>query len=114
MFMKPEIQENLQTVIEQGRLIQSFVNGISFEDYLSDEKTRLAVERSFEIIGEALNRAYKLDPDTIDSITDYRKIISFRNILAHCYDSIEDRIVWGVIEESLPSLLSDAVNLIAI
>jgi uncharacterized protein with HEPN domain len=55
--MKPELQENLQTVIEQGRLIQSFVNGISFEVYQSDEKTRLAVERCFEIIGEALNRA---------------------------------------------------------
>lgn len=112
--MKPELQENLQTVIEQGRLIQSFVNGISFEFYQSDEKTRLAVERCFEIIGEALNRAYKLDPETVDSITDYRKIISFRNILAHCYDSVEDRLVWGVIEESLPSLLSDVMNLIAV
>ena len=112
--MKPELQENLETVIEQGRLIQSFVNGISFEVYQSDEKTRLAVERCFEIIGEALNRAYKLDPETVDSITDYRKIISFRNILAHCYDSVEDRLVWGVIEESLPSLLSDVMNLMAV
>ena len=112
--MKPELQENLQTVIEQGRLIQSFVNGISFVVYQSDEKTRLAVKRCFEIIGEALNRAYKLDPETVDSITDYRKIISFRNILAHCYNSVEDRLVWGVIEESLPSLLSDVMSLMAI
>ena len=95
--MNPELQENFDTVIEQGRLIQSFVNGMSFEAYLSDEKTRLAVERSFEIIGEALNRSYKLDPEAVDSVTDCRKIISFRNILAHCYDSIEDRIVWGII-----------------
>jgi uncharacterized protein with HEPN domain len=34
--------------------------------------------------------------------------------LAHCYDSVEDRLVWGVIEESLPSLLSDVMNLIAV
>ena len=74
----------------------------------------MAVERCFEIIGEALNRAYKLYPETVDSITDYRKIISFRNILAHCYDSVEDRLVWGVIEESLPSLLSDVMSLMAI
>jgi uncharacterized protein with HEPN domain len=112
--MKPQFRENLETVIEQGRVILSFVSGMTFEIYVSDDKTKLAVERSFEIIGEALNRAYKLDPETIDSITDYRKIISFRNILAHCYDSVEDRLVWGVIEESLPSLLSDVMNLMAV
>jgi uncharacterized protein with HEPN domain len=65
------------------------------------------VERSFEIIGEALNRSFKIDPELVDGIPNYRQIISFRNILAHCYDTVEDRIVWGIIEESLPSLLSD-------
>jgi uncharacterized protein with HEPN domain len=65
------------------------------------------VERSFEIIGEALNRSFKIDPELVDEIPNYRQIISFRNILAHCYDTVEDRIVWGIIEESLPRLLSD-------
>ena len=111
--MKPQFRENLETVIEQGRGILSFVSGMNFESYVSDDKTKLAVERSFEIIGEALNRAYKLDPETVDSIVDYRKIISFRNILAHCYDSIEDRIVWGIIEDSLPSLLRDVSVLLS-
>jgi len=50
----------------------------------------LAVERSFEIIGEALNRVKKIDPETLEKIHEHRSIISFRNILAHAYDGIED------------------------
>jgi len=65
------------------------------------------VERSFEIIGEALNRSFKIDPELVEEIPNYRQIIAFRNILAHRYDTVEDRIVWGIIEESLPRLLSD-------
>jgi len=104
--MKPELRENLEDALRHGRDIQRFISGMSLEQYSGDDKTRLAVERSFEIIGEALNRSYKLDPELIDTIPNYRQIISFRNILAHCYDTVEDKIVWGIIEESLPLLLN--------
>ena len=110
--MKPELRENLEDALKHGREIQRFVSGMSLEHYSSDEKTRLAVERSFEIIGEALNRSCKLDPELVDAIPNYRQIISFRNILAHCYDTVEDRIVWGIIEESLPHLLGDLESLL--
>ena len=103
--MKPELRENLETILEQGALITGFVSDMDFESYARDAKTSLAVERCFEIIGEALNRASKQDPDMIDTIGCHRQIISFRNILAHCYDAIEDKIVWGIIQESLPQLL---------
>lgn len=104
--MKPELRENLETILEQGALIKGFISEMDFESYARDEKTSLAVERCFEIIGEALNRASKQDPEMIDSIGCHRQIISVRNILAHCYDTIEDKIVWGIIQESLPQLLS--------
>jgi uncharacterized protein with HEPN domain len=110
--MKPELRDNLEDAQKHGREILNFVSGMSLEQYSEDEKTRLAVERLFEIIGEALNRSYKLDPELVDSIPNYRQIISFRNILAHCYDTVEDRIVWGIIEESLPQLLSDLESLL--
>jgi uncharacterized protein with HEPN domain len=110
--MKPELRDNLEDALKHGREILNFVSGMSLEQYSEDEKTRLAVERLFEIIGEALNRSYKLDPELVDSIPNYRQIISFRNILAHCYDTVEDRIVWGIIEESLPQLLSDLESLL--
>lgn len=110
--MKPELHDNLEDALKYGREILTFVSGMSLEEYSDDEKTRLAVERLFEIIGEALNRSYKLDPELVDSIPNYRQIISFRNILAHCYDTVEDRIVWGIIEESLPQLLTDLESLL--
>ena len=110
--MKPELRDNLEDALKHGREILNFVSGMSLEQYSEDEKTRLAVERLFEIIGEALNRSYKLDPELVNSIPNYRQIISFRNILAHCYDTVEDRIVWGIIEESLPQLLSDLESLL--
>ena len=110
--MKPELRDNLEDALKHGREILNFVSGMSLEQYSEDEKTRLAVERLFEIIGEALNRSYKVEPELVDSIPNYRQIISFRNILAHCYDTVEDRIVWGIIEESLPQLLSDLESLL--
>lgn len=110
--MKLEVRENLEAILLQGREIQSFVRDLEIESYSKDAKTRLAVERSFEIIGEALKRSFKEDPDTIATISNYRQIISFRNILAHCYDSIEDKIVWGIIEEALPPLLERVETLL--
>jgi uncharacterized protein with HEPN domain len=110
--MKPELQEHLETILEQGALIQGFTCGMDYPSYSKDEKTCLAVERSFEIIGEALNRAYKQDPEMVEAIPCYRQIISFRNILAHCYDTVEDKIVWGIIEDSLPRLLSQVQSLL--
>lgn len=73
--MKPELRDNLEDALKHGREILNFVSGMSLEQYSEDEKTRLAVERLFEIIGEALNRSYKLDPELVDSIPNYRQII---------------------------------------
>ena len=70
------------------------------------------MERKFEIIGEALNRIRSADETLLDQIRDSRSIISFRNILAHGYDTIEDRIVWGVIENDLKTLLEDVEALL--
>lgn len=111
--MKPELRENLEEALRRGHEVQKFVAGLTLEAYAADGKTRLAVERSFEIIGEALNRSFKIAPDQIDSIRNYRQIISFRNILAHCYDTVEDRIVWGIIEGSLPELIEDLHSLLS-
>lgn len=109
---RPELRENLEEALRRGHEIQKFVEGLTLEQYSSDDKTRLAVERSFEIIGEALNRSIKIAPEPVDAIRNHRQIISFRNILAHCYDTVEDRIVWGIIARSLPELIEDLDKLL--
>ena len=59
------------------------VENETFANYQNDRRLRWAVERGFEIIGEALTQLNKIDPSTAQSITDWQAIIGFRNILIH-------------------------------
>jgi uncharacterized protein with HEPN domain len=95
--------------------IARFTAGRTFRDYLADEMLRAAVERQFEIIGEALAGLRRVDPARAATITDLPRIVAFRNILIHAYATMDDRLVWEVIEhdlaglrESLARLLSEA------
>jgi uncharacterized protein with HEPN domain len=110
--MDNRTREWLQDILDQANEIQSFTVGLTFQTYQLDRKTQAAVERKFEIIGEALNRIRAADEELLENIRDCRRIISFRNILAHGYDAIEDRIVWGIIESDLGTLLEDVGTLL--
>ena len=68
---------------------------------------RAAVERQFEIIGEAMARLARVDEQIVAGIDHYRRIIDFRNILIHRYADVDDRLVWNVVETNLPTLVRD-------
>jgi len=68
---------------------------------------RAAIERQCEIIGEALRRLAKIDADPCSRISDSARIIAFRNILAHGYADVDDRIVWDTVESKVPILLRE-------
>ncbi len=110
--MKDEVLKHLYDIREAALAIKAFVAERRFDDYSKDELLRSAVERKFEIIGEALNRIRRENPSLMNRIRDHRDIISFRNILVHGYDSIDDRIAWGIIEEDLDRLLEDISELL--
>lgn len=110
--MKDDIPAHLHDILQAGRAIKEFVSNKAFAEYASDELLRSAVERKFEIMGEAINRIKRDEPELLSRIRNYRDIISFRNILVHGYDAIDSRIVWGVIEEDLESLLEDVAHLL--
>jgi len=71
---------------------------------------RRAVEREFEIIGEAMNRIDKIDSEII--ISSKKQIISMRNRVIHGYDKIDDEIIWGTIVRHLPILKKEITNLL--
>jgi uncharacterized protein with HEPN domain len=110
--MSDEKSELLQDILQQAQPIKEFVAGYSYDDYCSDKKTRFAVERCFEIIGEAMTRLARIDPEGLESIRDHRSIKSFRNILAHAYDHVEDKLVWGIIERDLGNLMEDVKRIL--
>ena len=84
--------------------IAEFVTGRSCEDYAADPMLRSAVERQFEILGEALAQMAKRDAPVAESIPELARIVAFRNVLIHGYATVDDKLVWGVVEGKLPAL----------
>lgn len=86
--------------------IMEFTGGKSYEEFQKDRLLQLAIEREFEIIGEALFRLEKVEPDKLAArIPEYRKIIDFRNILAHGYDILDVAVMWDLVQNRVPELL---------
>lgn len=86
--------------------IIDYTKEMNFEDYENDLKTRHAVERNFEIIGEAANRIpqdFKINNTHIE----WRVLKDFRNFIIHDYFGINQEIVWQTIINNLPGLLKD-------
>jgi uncharacterized protein with HEPN domain len=99
-----DIRTYLFDIAQACVLLRQFTAGKTFADYAADPLLRSAVERQFEIIGEALNQALHRDPSLAARISDAGRIIAFRNRLIHAYASIADEVVWGVLETNLPTL----------
>ena len=83
-----------------------FYYGKNFEDFQENRMLQLAIEREFEIIGEALHRLSRIEEDTLaKKIPEYRKIIDFRNIIAHGYDIIDEAAMWDFAVNHVPKLI---------
>ena len=102
--MQREAKKYLWDIQRAISLVQEFTDGRTFADYQSSVMLRAAVERQFEIIGEAMAQLAKLDPALASLISDHEQIIAFRNVLIHSYADVNDRTVWFVIETELPTL----------
>lgn len=101
--MEIEIKKFLFDIHESIASIEQYLGDKrDFNVYMTNKMLRRAVEREFEIIGEAMNRIEKLDP-TIN-ISSKRQIISMRNRVIHGYDKIDNEIIWGTIVRHLPNL----------
>ena len=82
----------------------------TFEVYQSDLRTKRAIERNIEIIGEAMSRILKLKSDI--KISNSRKIVDVRNRIIHGYDSVSDEVIWGILIRNLPILQKEVEELL--
>jgi uncharacterized protein with HEPN domain len=92
--------------------IVQFTAGKDFADYLADRMLRAAVEREFQIIGEAFVGLRRLDPTAAATIPDLPRIIAFRNVVVHAYSTVDDGLVWQIIEKNLPDLRAHVERLL--
>ncbi len=95
--MENEIKTWLYDILNSILEIESFFVNIprQFENYKNDIRTKRAVERNIEIIGEAVNRILKKDIDI--QITNARKIVDTRNQISHGYDKVSDDVIWAIV-----------------
>lgn len=105
--MQEKAEKICLDILAAAGAIQRFTLGKDLAAYGSDELTRAAVERKFEIIGEACTRLRELHPETFARIASAHQIIGFRNRLIHGYDAIDHGIVWDVLQSKLPPLLAE-------
>ena len=81
--MTHNIKACLHDAISACQLIAKFTEGITLQEYEKNLMVKSAVERQFEILGEALNRIKKHEPDFLKGISEWQRIIAFRNVIAH-------------------------------
>lgn len=110
--MRLESKKYLHDVQQAAELIARFTAGKSLENYSGDPMLRAAVERQFEIVGEALAQLDRFDPATAGRISDCRRIIAFRNILIHGDADVDDRLVWDIVQTKLTSLTTEVAALL--
>lgn len=110
--MPRDVRKYLFDILQACESLQQFAKEKTFSDYNADAFLRSAVERQFEIIGEALNQALREDSDLEAHISNAGQIIAFRNQLIHGYASVAHDTVWGILEGKLPILQKEVQNLL--
>ena len=100
---------DIQFAIEE---IESYVSQRpkQYKVFLSDSMFRSAIERKISIIGEAMNRILKIDPDI--SISNSRNIVNTRNYVIHAYDTLSPEIIWGIVVNDLDLLKQEVKALL--
>lgn len=102
----------LEDIRDAAAFIGEATQGCTLGQFSANRLLRQAVERNFEIIGEAVKRLAQVDPPCAARIAQYPQIIAFRNVLIHGYDLVDHALVWSTVQTQLPALLQDVQALL--
>ncbi|MGV3507786.1 MAG: DUF86 domain-containing protein [Sphingobacteriaceae bacterium] len=110
--MEDNIKAWLYDILNAINEIESFFVDTpkEFLHFQSDLRTKRAIERNVEIIGEAMSRILKQDSSL--EISNSRKLVDVRNRIIHGYDSVSDEIIWGIVIRHLPILRTEIETLL--
>ena len=111
--MQRDARAYLQDVAEACAAILSVLSGVESDEYLATRFLRSAVEREFTIIGEAVARLSRLDPMLFARLTNGRRIVDFRNQLAHDYAAVNHAVVWSIATSEVPVLRAECEAILA-
>ncbi len=105
--MEADLRMYLRDISDALAELEEYTSGKSEADYLADRQLRRAVERVFEIIGEAVSKMIHRFPESRTRIDHARRIANFRNIIVHEYRNIHDALVWDIVVRSTPVLKAE-------
>lgn len=109
--MHRDVRLFLDDILEAVAKIRDYTIGMDYDVFIKDPKTQDAVVRNLEIIGEAAGRL----PDNMRAAAseiEWRKIVAFRNILAHEYFGVSLPLVWDIVQNKLDPLESSCQKLL--
>jgi uncharacterized protein with HEPN domain len=100
-------------IVEACTAIESALAGLDLDAYRASRLVRSAVEREFILIGEAVASLTRLEPGLSGRISHSRRIIDFRNHLAHDYAAVNDTVVWTIASGEAPILREECQAILA-
>jgi uncharacterized protein with HEPN domain len=102
--MQPEVEKRILDALAACERIEEFTAGLDYNGFSSSALVRSAVERQFEIIEEALNKASSLDSTLSRQVPEIPRIVGLRNRLIHGYDAVDDQLVWDIVQTKIGRL----------
>lgn len=109
--MDERVAKYLEDVLNACKEVETFFEGQPklFDDFKDNMLKRRAVERNVEIMGEAINKMMKIDPDL--QLANARAIVDTRNRVIHSYDNVTPEFLWSLVVRHIPQLKTDVEQL---
>ena len=98
---------DIESVIDELEQIRTKTKG-DFFNFQDNFVYVRAVERDLEIMGEAIKKLIEIEPQI--KLSSVRNIIGLRNRISHAYDSIENEMLWGIINKDVPKLKQELLK----
>ncbi len=110
--MQLEAKKFLGDMLDRARFVRQYMEDKSLDDLVNNRPIRSAIERELMVLGEAMYQLHRQFPEIAEQIDSWNKIIYFRHVLVHGYDSLNMNVIWEVIQVKLDPLVQQIESLL--